>query len=82
MNSRTNLYAYALTQRNVLLTDRLAHLLRGLAQLAVEAYQSYRTARNERAAIGYLRELDDRLLRDIGLTRDQIPAAVRGRALR
>ena len=31
-----------------------------------------------RAAIAHLRELDDRALQDIGLTRSQIEAAVRG----
>ena len=32
----------------------------------------------QRAAIGHLRECDDRALQDIGLTRSQMEAAVRG----
>jgi uncharacterized protein YjiS (DUF1127 family) len=49
------------------LNDWVQGLLRGLL-----------TREKRRAAIKALRQLDDRELRDIGLSRDQIEAAVRG----
>ena len=78
MNRHTNLTAYALTQRNVLITDRLWLVLLRLADLTVGAWRAYRAARQRRHAIRHLGTLDDRLLRDIGITRGQIPAAVDG----
>jgi len=42
------------------------------------AYVGYAQARARAAAVRHLQMLGDHTLRDIGLRRDQIPAAVRG----
>jgi len=54
-----------------------AWLAAGLRRLA-RAYGAYAEARARAAAIRHLEALGDHTLRDIGLRRDQIPAAVRG----
>ena len=78
MNRHTNLTAYALSQRNVLITDHLWRALRRLGHGVAGVWQSYRAARQRRDTIRHLNTLDDRMLRDIGIIRDQIPAAVDG----
>ena len=78
MNCPSIYYAYALTPRNALITDSLWLAVRRLALYAAGAWRSFHAARQRRNAIRQLNTLEDRLLRDIGITRDQIPEAVEG----
>jgi uncharacterized protein YjiS (DUF1127 family) len=56
----------------------LRRLVRGIVGIIAQGAEALR--RSDRRRVGYreLMALDDRLLRDIGLHRDQIPAAVKG----
>ncbi len=51
---------------------------RGLAARLAGLWLGFRAGQQRRMAIGQLASLDDRMLRDIGLERSQIPAAVDG----
>ncbi len=53
-------------------------LVRGIVGIIAQGAEALRRWHRRRVAYRALMALDDRLLRDIGLRRDQIPAAVEG----
>ncbi len=61
---------------SALRAQSLRRLVRGIVGIIAQGAEALR--RSDRRRVGYraLMALDDRLLRDIGLRRDQIPAAV------
>jgi len=80
MNRVVNLYLDAATRRNNVLGEGIVDLARATARSIARLYGSVRTQRRERAWIRNLDGLNDRLLSDIGLTRQEIPGHVRRHA--
>ncbi|MET0605458.1 MAG: DUF1127 domain-containing protein [Beijerinckiaceae bacterium] len=54
----------------------LAHALREAALVATRKFQTFAEARRNRRAVISLAECDDRMLKDIGLTRSEVMGAL------
>ncbi len=67
---------YAKTGRAQAVRQALRGLIRGIVGAVRQGAEALQRSHRRRVAYRELMALDDRLLRDIGLHRDQIPAAV------
>ena len=76
MNRAVNICVDAVTRRNDVLSESIVGIVRVTTRSIARLYRSVQTERWRRAWIRELNALDDCLLRDIGLTRYEIPVYV------
>ncbi len=72
-----DIYVEAVTRRNDVLGEGIVDLVRASTRSIARLYRFVQTERRRRASIRNLNALNDHLLRDIGLTRQEIPAHVK-----
>ncbi len=77
MNRAVDIYVDAMTRRNDVLGEGIVDLVRATTRSTARLYRSVQTERRRRASIRNLNALNDHLLRDIGLTRYEIPVYVK-----
>ncbi len=77
MNRAVDIYVDAVTRRNDVLGEGIVDLVRATSRSIARLCRSVQTERRRRASIRNLNALNDRLLRDIGLTRHEIPVYVK-----
>ncbi len=77
MNRAVNIYVDAATRRNDVLGEGIVDLVRAIPRSTARLYRSVQMHWRRRACIRELNALNDHLLRDIGLTRHEIPVYVK-----
>lgn len=73
MRSAMGIYGEAFTRRNHVLGEGMVDLARATTRSTASLYRSAQAERQRRLWIRRLDRLDDRLLRDIGIARHEIP---------
>ncbi len=82
MNRAVDIYVDAVTRRNDVLGEGIVDLVRATTHSTARLYQFVRTEWRKRAYVRTLNALNDHLLADIGITREDIPAVVNGTYVR
>ncbi len=77
MNRAVNIYVDAVARGNDVLGEGIVGLVRAIPRSIARLYRSVQMHWRRRAWIGKLNALNDHLLRDIGLTRHEIPVYVK-----